>query len=324
MHGIYYWASWDGDATCWWDGDSNWQFGRHRSLNIGTTPQKWIFFTLVPDTGYERENHFKVCMIVNYVEAWTLKANVQMTVIQHCRIRSHCSPKKGPFASSFYLSYKCDYLKDSLLVDTFQKEKDNSLVKYTLDTRLLNYCGKIRKKCRPDPFWGSSAKGHWKQLFCGPRILQRAPVPKKGHFLRPTKGLCWCISIQHCPFVPFWLKWPSERIGFKTKWLTMNNWRQCNSTMQLNFVTRGRKKTIPATISPVKSEARQGGVMARTVKYFGGSSAMRWTWGRRWSHKVFHATPPPTRKRSSSILIKLMCDDVNEERTDWKANNVKY
>ena len=127
MHGIYYWASWDGDATCWWNGDSNWQFGRHRSLNIGTTPQKWIFFTLVPDTGYERENHFKVCMIVNYVEAWTLKANVQMTVIQHCRIRSHCSPKKGPFASSFYLSYKCDYLKDSLLVDTFEKEKDNSL-----------------------------------------------------------------------------------------------------------------------------------------------------------------------------------------------------
>ena len=137
--------------------------------------------------------------------------HLQMTVIQHCKSRSHCLPKKGPFASSFYLSYKCDYLKDSLLVDTFEKEKDNSLVKYTLDTRLLNYCGKIWKKCRPDPFWGSSAKGHWKQLFCGPRILQRALVPKKGHFLRPTKGLCWCISIQHCPFVPFWLKSGPQR-----------------------------------------------------------------------------------------------------------------
>ena len=156
-------------------------------------------------------------MIVNYVEAWTLKANVQMTVIQHCRIRSHCSPKKGPFASSFYLSYKCDYLKDSLLVDTitFQKEKDNSLVKYTLDTRLLNYCGNFRKKCRPGPFWGPRPKATGSNFSVGQGYFREPLCPKKGISCARQKGYAGASAFSIVLLSPFDLSGPQRELVSK-------------------------------------------------------------------------------------------------------------
>ena len=125
--------------------------------------------------------------------------------------------QKGSFCRFFLsiLYLKCDYLKDSLLVDTFQKEKDNSLVKYTLDTRLLNYCGNFRKKCRPGPFWGPRPKATGSNFSVGQGYFREPLCPKKGISCARQKGYAGASAFSIALLSPFDLSGPQRELVSK-------------------------------------------------------------------------------------------------------------